>query len=314
MLLLANLFWGLSFPTIKAMTLAFERLAPGCGTWFITAMSVMPRMLMAAGVLLIFQARDLASTTAAELRQGVIMGLFAGCGMLLQNDGLQFTAASTSAFLTQFYAILIPVYLAVRSRRNPGARVWVCCLLVMAGSAILGRFDWHALRLGRGELETLASSLFFMGQILTLEAPPFRENRPERITLVLFATEALIFLVLSAATAPSAAALTLPWRSAPLLTFNALLTVFCTLGAFLLMNTWQPKITATEAGLIYCVEPIFGSAMALVLPAWFSRLAGIDYANETLAWPLLVGGGLITAANILLQLAPRPKAGGGRQA
>jgi hypothetical protein len=40
--------------------------------------------------------------------------------MLLQTDGLRFTAASTSAFLTQFYAILIPVYVALRSRRNPG--------------------------------------------------------------------------------------------------------------------------------------------------------------------------------------------------
>ena len=47
------------------------------------------------------------------------------------------------------------------------------------------------------------------------------------------------------------------------------------------MNTWQPKITATEAGLIYCVEPIFGSGMALFLPALFSAWAAIDYPNET---------------------------------
>ena len=305
MLLLANLFWGLSFPTIKAMTLDLARLAPGSGSAFITAMSVAPRMLMSAAVLLVLQARDLGRTTALELKQGVQLGLFAAGGMLLQNDGLQFTAASTSAFLTQFYAILIPVYLAVRRRRNPGALVWICCALVMAGSAILGRFDWLELSLGRGELETLASSLFFMGQILTLEQPRFLGNRPERITLVLFATEALVFAVMGVATAPSAAALALPWSSAPLLLFNGLLTVFCTLGAFLLMNTWQPKISATEAGLIYCVEPIFGSLMALALPALFSRMAPISYANETLTWTLLVGGALITAANVLLQLAPR---------
>jgi len=39
----------------------------------------------------------------------VLLGLFASAGMALQNDGLQFYAASTSAFLTQLYAILIPV-------------------------------------------------------------------------------------------------------------------------------------------------------------------------------------------------------------
>jgi hypothetical protein len=73
------------------------------------------------------------------------------------------------------------------------------------------------------------------------------------------------------------------------------------------MNAWQPKITATEAGLIYCVEPIFGSLAALFLPAVFSVWAMINYANETATWTLLVGGGLITAANILIQLKPAGK-------
>jgi drug/metabolite transporter (DMT)-like permease len=85
------------------------------------------------------------------------------------------------------------------------------------------------------------------------------------------------------------------------------LTVFCTLGSFSLMNAWQPKITATEAGLVYCVEPIFGSLMALFLPAMLSVWAGIHYANEQATFHLLVGGGLITAANILITLKPPTK-------
>jgi hypothetical protein len=70
------------------------------------------------------------------------------------------------------------------------------------------------------------------------------------------------------------------------------------------MNTWQPKITATEAGLIYCVEPVFGSAMSLFLPSLVSVWAGINYANETATLSLLVGGALITTANVLVQLNP----------
>jgi drug/metabolite transporter (DMT)-like permease len=103
------------------------------------------------------------------------------------------------------------------------------------------------------------------------------------------------------------AALIVPWTSPAWLGFTVTLTVVCTLGAFGLMNAWQPKITATEAGLIYCVEPIFGSAMALVLPVWFSLWAGIDYANERATWTLLTGGALITLANLLLQLKPPVK-------
>jgi hypothetical protein len=74
------------------------------------------------------------------------------------------------------------------------------------------------------------------------------------------------------------------------------------------MNLWQPKITATEAGLIYCVEPIFGSTMALFFPAVFSVWAGVNYPNETATWTLLVGGGLITLANVVIQLKPPTEA------
>jgi drug/metabolite transporter (DMT)-like permease len=99
-----------------------------------------------------------------------------------------------------------------------------------------------------------------------------------------------------------------PWTSPEWLGLTIVLTLVCTLGAYGLMNTWQPKITATEAGLIYCVEPVFGSVMALFLPALFSVWVGINYPNETATWTLLIGGGLITAANILIQLKPKAKA------
>jgi hypothetical protein len=55
------------------------------------------------------------------------------------------------------------------------------------------------------------------------------------------------------------------------------------------------------------VEPIFGSLMAVFLPAMFSAIAGINYPNETATWTLLVGGGLITFANLLLHLKPPAK-------
>lgn len=306
MLLLANLFWGLSFPVIKAIALLHERLMPAASTWFSATYTLAPRFLFAAMILIAWRPRGWWRFTRGETVQGGVIGLFAAAGMLLQNDGLQFTAASTSAFLTQFYAILIPVYLAVRHGHNPGALVWTCCLLVLAGVAILGGFDWQTLRFGRGEVETLLSSFFFMGQILWLGRPGFAGNRPEKISLVMFLVQAAVFWVAAAAGAPDGGTLAAPWSSVPWLGLTAVLTVFCTVGSFSLMNAWQPRITATEAGLIYCVEPIFGSAMACFLPAWFSAWAGIDYPNESATWTLLVGGGLITAANVLLQLKPPP--------
>jgi len=307
MLLLANFFWGLSFPVVKAVALLHGVLIPQAGTWFSAIYTVAPRFLLASAVLMALRPRSFWKVTRGEMKQGLIMGVFSSAGMLLQNDALQFTAASTSAFLTQFYAILIPVYLAVRVRRNPGWMVWTCCALVLAGVAILGQFDWSTMKFGRGEWETLLASVFFMGQILWLEKKEFAANRPERLTLVMFVTEALFFSVLAGATAPDVAALITPWTSPGWVALTLTLTVFCTLGSFTIMNTWQPKITATEAGLVYCIEPIFGSLMALFLPALFSVWLGIAYANERATLNLLVGGGLITAANILIQFKPPAK-------
>jgi drug/metabolite transporter (DMT)-like permease len=310
-LLLANLFWGISFPAIKAIELLQRRLVPDSSGGFLLAGAIAPRFLIGLVVLLAWQVRPGrrppahgagGRTTALEYKQGLIVGLAASGGMLFQNDGLRFTAASTSAFLTQFYAIMIPLWLTFRSRRNPGALVWVSCGLVLAGAALLGHFDWTKFRFGRGETETLLSSVFFMLMIFGLDHPAFAGNRSGHLTRVMFAVQAAVFGTLALATAPHPGALLVLAQSPVWLGLTAILALVCTVGAFSLMNAWQPKISATEAGLIYCVEPIFGSIFALFLPALISGWAGIAYPNETATFNLLVGGGLITLANILVQL------------
>lgn len=304
MLLLVTAFWGSSFPLMKSNSQLIAVAVPEGGTWFNTTMMLMPRFLIAATVLAIVLGPGLFRMTRLELQQGLKLGAFAAGGMLLQGDGLQFTSASTSAFLTQFYALLIPLWVAWRTRRNPGRWVWASAALVLAGVAILGEFDWRTFRMGRGEAETLLASVFFMGQILTLERPEYVHNRVVPITLIMFLVQGLVFLVLAAVSAPSFGAMLVPLTVPAWWGLSVALVLLCTLGSFLLMNRWQREISSTEAGMLYCIEPVFASALALVLPVWLSRWAGIDYPNEVLGTHLLLGGGLILAANVLLQLRP----------
>ncbi len=307
MLLLVTGFWGLSFPLMKGAGLLAAEHAPTAGTWFFTAMMLMPRYLIAAAVLALILGPAMRGITRLELRQGLWLGAFASLGMLFQADGLQFTEASTSAFLSQFYALLIPLWIAWRTRRNPGRWVWICCGLVLAGVSILGQFDWREMKLGRGESETLLASMFFMGQILTLARKDFGQNRVVPITFVMFVVQGGVFAVLAMFTTPSWGALVAPVMYPAWWGFTLALTGFCTLGAFLIMNRWQKEISSTEAGLLYCMEPVISSSMALFLPGLFSHWAGIDYANESLTVHLLAGGSLILVANILLQLRPPPR-------
>jgi len=106
-----------------------------------------------------------------------------------------------------------------------------------------------------------------------LDRPDFAANRPVPVTLIMFIVEAVASLVLVAVTASHLAQIPVLLVSIPWLGFTAALTVFCTVGAFTIMNTWQPRITATEAGLIYCLEPLAASCLALFLPGLFAQWA-----------------------------------------
>ena len=94
----------------------------------------------------------------------------------------------------------------------------------------------------------------------------------------------------------------MPHSSAPVVCLMGAIILLCTLGCYTLMNRWQPHVTATEAGLIYCIEPVCASAFAAFLPEWFASFSHVEYPNERVTLHLLIGGGLITAANVLMQI------------
>jgi drug/metabolite transporter (DMT)-like permease len=301
MLIAATAMWALSFPVMKSLALEQQKLLPDAGSWFFTSLGVMYRFGIAGVILAAFAFRDVKRISRLEFEQGLGLAVFGAAGILFQMDGLSYTAASTSAFLTQCYCVFIPIWVALVSRRWPRRKIILCVVLVVVGMAILADLDFRALKLGRGEWETLIASLLFTGQILWLERPRYTANNPIRFSIVMFIGMAVLCVPFVLLTAPHAAACVQAYASSAACSFLATLVVVCTLGAYLLMNYWQPRVSATEAGLIYCVEPVLASALALFLPAWISVWANLSYANETLTARLLIGGGLITVANVLLQ-------------
>lgn len=301
-LLYATAIWGISFPFIKAIWLAQEQLVPGASSVFFAALGAVVRFSVAGAIIALFAFRTLRQLTRSELAQGVGLGFFGGLGILFQMDGLAHTSASTSAFLTQSYCLFIPVWVAWRQRARPKFVVIVSSVMAATGIAILSRFDWHEFKMRRGEFETILSALFFAGQILWLERPRYAGNRATHFTVVMFAAITVLIAPIAFFAAPSPGAMFRAYASMEVLALMGVLTLACTLAAYMLMNVWQPHVTATEAGLIYCIEPICASLFAVILPGWLSRFANINYANERITFHLLVGGGLVTAANVLIQI------------
>ena len=301
-LALACLFWGLSFPASKALTLLYLKHIPAESSWFVVGLQGTLRFGIAGIIMILLSWRTLSSLTMRETTQGLLLGLFGGVGMVFQVDGLAYTPASTSSFLTQTYCILVPLYHAVVARRFPRPVQLVATAGVIAGIVILSKIDWTQFRMGRGECETLLSTVFFTGQILVLDAPQFFQNRTKMVSSVMFLSTALVFAIVSILSNRSFDSYKVAAGIGEQFYLIAILVIFCTLLAFNLMNRCQKYIPASEAALIYTLEPVSTSLFATFLPIYFSKLVGIQYDNERLSVSLLIGGGLILAANLVMQI------------
>ena len=192
-----------------------------------------------------------------------------------------------------------------RDRRLPSVRTILCVAMVLTGVGILGQFDWRTMRFGRGELETLIGTAFFTAQILWLDHPRFRGNDSGRMSIAMFGALALVLAPVWIAHSHSLSDAAVIFATPAIGSTFVSVMLVCSIGAFLLMNRWQPHLDATSAGIIYCAEPVFATLLALFLPIPLGRWLGIEYANEGFTTHLLVGGGLITAANILISIQPR---------
>lgn len=292
---------------MKSIGALQSQLLPEASTWFTTSLVVVARFAISAVLIGIVAARTLSKITRLEIYQGFGLGFFGGIGLIFQMDGLNYTSASTSAFLTQSYCVIIPIITAIRERHPPTLRVILCTLLMMIGIAILTGLNPRNLHLGRGEIETLIGSLVFTGQILWLERPMFAHNNVNHFSFAMFVITALMAIPCALFTMRQPADIAHAFASPSVIALVIVLVLFCTMTAYMMMNRWQPHVTATEAGLLYGIEPVCASLFALFLPNYISHLTGVNYPNERLTLHLFVGGTMIVVANIILQLKPPAK-------
>lgn len=306
MLIGATALWGLSFPLLRGLELAQGELAHGVPFAALAAGDMAIRFLFAAIVLLPFYGGELLTITRLEWSQALGLAFFAGAGLYLQTLGLLWTDASVAAFLTQLYALIVPLFVAFRDRRWPSPRTIAGCLLVLLGTALLSPGFLAHFSLAFGEGVILLSTAFFSGQIIWVERPRYAANRVGLITLLMFGLMGLLFAAIFPLLGGTPAGAARLVSSAGVLVLMIATVLFCTVINYFIMNQWQRWVSATEAGLIYCIEPVIATLLASFLPGWISVRTGVKYDNETLGWNLLAGGALIVAATVLVAMQRRP--------
>jgi drug/metabolite transporter (DMT)-like permease len=302
----ATALWGLSFPLLRGLELAQNAQATGVPSAALAAADMAVRFLCAGLILLPIYARELATLSRREWSQAGGLAFFAGAGLFLQTLGLLWTDASVAAFLTQLYTLIVPLIVAFRDRRSPTLRTVGACVLVLVGATLLSPGLLTHFALAFGEAVILLSAVFFSGQIVWVERPLYAANRAGPVTVLMFALMGLFFAAAYPVLGGTIAALPRLFATPGLIALMAATVLFCTAINFFIMNKWQRWVSATEAGLIYCLEPVIATALAGFLPGIISVAVGVAYANETLGWNLVIGGGLILGATILVASERRP--------
>lgn len=283
----AAAIWGCTFPATKYLQLA----GVGVGALLILRFSVGALTLL--GLCLALGKRF----DRQSVRDGLVGGLVLLALFWLQTDGLRFTTTTKNAFITGLYVIFTPaVALAFGDRLRPihGAAAVVALLgllgLVFKPGEPFG--GWN-----RGDTETLLNAIL-VGLHIVLMGRFTRRSDP----FVLSFVQVGVVAVLSLALLPllpremgfnGGAGLGAPGVWIAL----AFLGLFATAFAFWIQGRYQAHLGATEAGIIFSLEPVWAGLLAAS-----GLIPGVKDHLEPRQW---LGAAVMFAAALLTEIGPR---------
>src|SRR5262249_5965114 len=221
--------------------------------------------------------------TRREWRIGLFIGLINFSGGVLQIWGLSAISPALSGFFTSMASLWVPLLALLVLRVSVTGTTWLGFLLGLCGLAVLGIHADQGWQFGWGEALTAIASLIFAVVILCL----YRWGQTVRsgqLTLALIAAGGPPGRPFGggvrAAGAGGGGRVRLPggagvgawfdWLGAMLsnpavLRDVVLLTLLSTVLATFLLGTFQPRVPASRAALIYLLEPVFTAVLSVVI-------------------------------------------------
>ncbi|MER3434565.1 MAG: EamA family transporter [Leptolyngbya sp. ERB_1_1] len=265
LLILTTAIWGTSFPVLKGVL--SDLPAP----------TILASRFLIAAIVFSPYLRQL---NAKLLRDGAILGTLYFAACLSALIGLETISANRSAFLISLNVILVPLFSTILGRDLP-RRILVAVGIAIAGISIL---SWEGGGFGIGDALTLGCAIIYAIYILAMEA-----ITPRHLTLPLVAVQLTV-----------AAFLAIGWvilhRNTSFagiaVHFNILLYVGVMITA---IPNWtqtlaQRWVRASEAALLYTLEPVFASIFSFL------------WLNESLGVRGFLGAALILSATLISQL------------
>ena len=241
------------------------------------------RFGIASLALVLVAPRALGRLSPTVRRHAVVLGALYGVAQILQTAGLASTPASISGFVTGLYVVFTPLLAAAILRTRIPPVTWAAVVLATVG---LGVLALNGFSIGYGELITLASAVLYALHIVSLGAWSTAQDAVGMTILQVM----VIAVICTLATARDG--IVLPDRTGDWLSVLYMAGVVGALG--LLGQTWaQAHRPPTRSAIIMSMEPVFASFFAVTL------------GGEDLTTRLLLGGSMVLAAMLTVELAPR---------
>ena len=243
------------------------------------------RFAIASVALMLMFPHALGRLSKPHRKYAVVLGLLYGLAQILQTAGLAHTPASVSGFITGMYVVCTPLLAALLLRTRITAMTWAAVALATVG---LGVLTLEGFSIGYGEAITLVAALMYALHIVGLGAwTDAREAMGMTIVQLI-----VITVVCFVASVPGGIVLPDNGRDWLSVVYMAVFAGALALAA----QTWaQAHLPPTRSAIIMSMEPVFAAFFAVLL------------GGESLTGRMLVGGGMVLTAMLVVELVPRRK-------
>ncbi len=227
-------------------------------------------------------------------RDGAVLGLLLVAIFWLQTDGLQFTTTAKSGLITSLYVPFTPM-LAFVIRDRVRTAHWMAALIATAGMYLLVHVPgtlWGGWN--RGDVETLFCAILSTMHV-TYTARASRRSNAWVLAWMQIAITGGVSLAI-AGTLPGSNGLQNVFVALQRTNVQVALTFmvcFNTVFAFWGLSKMQGYLSATEAAIIFSLEPMVAWAI------------GVFWIGETFSSSQTMGAGLILLGMLTAELLPR---------
>lgn len=257
-LVLTTLFWGGSFLFTK---LGLATVPP---VHFVAL-----RFALATLIMLVVCSRRLPQLSWQIARRGATVGLALGVTNLIFVVGVKGTSISRAGVLNNLFVLFIPLLAKIIWRERIGAANLAGVGLAALGIALLAG---GGAGFNTGDLLSTVCAFCIAIHILTVSKVLRGEDDVYLVSLVQFAVVALLAGTLCLVVPTPL--YTLTGRALTTVVYCAIFpTVFC----FTLQNAFQRYTTATRAGLIYTLDPVWSLLAGYLVLA--ERLSGREWVG-----------------------------------